>query len=527
MRSRSCQPQKSARFGQPKSALVFLLLSVKSIGGVASLATQNATVSKYNSTDPIKDRATTCYCAGGYPLPGPTDCANYDLLCSTHGGTDCVPGCECCVPTISPTAAPTFNCYCPPVPTPRPTGAPTWWSKPHYVKHVQAKSQLNGANGEVTGKDDVDNRKTKGKAGKKKKGTPSQQRVKRAVIVAKRRGGLLLRECTAKYAMAVSNPFNPHAMGACVPKWPGFNSQKSCGRFEVTATVGTSGYGFVCMSPCSAGDGVTVWYSNATYAGNNLWANGATAGVETGVNNLPYTKSQLLDVASTTNIQSRIVGAGLQISYTGTVLNKGGTYYALTQPNHNSVHGYTASTMSACPGYYVAEVEKGPLTLCSSAVMDEETQYRGSAYTSSSASSNNTINWIWNYSGATPSPDYASTGAGAPMMGILFTGTPGNTFRVVSITHVEYIGNPTRQQQTPTDTDPQGFEKVNAAAQEIALDAKGNAMNAGPSLYTRLVNTLRDVSAHDVRNMVDAAKWATGQFVYKGRSVPESWEMIT
>lgn len=148
--------------------------------------------------------------------------------------------------------------------------------------------------------------------------------------------------CAEEYVCALEDPFNCSAT-ACVPTYPSFPSRKMIAFAKGTLTVGTAGVGFLFSNGTLANDQNAGWYTTSTFAGTTL-STGA-AGVNAISLNGDYNNSAY---GSTPGfIQSRMVGFGIRVRYTGTELNRSGEIRVLEEPFHLSLSGTSAASFDA------------------------------------------------------------------------------------------------------------------------------------------------------------------------------------
>jgi hypothetical protein len=294
--------------------------------------------------------------------------------------------------------------------------------------------------------------------------------------------GASLSACAMKYALAISEPFHPNARGACLPKYPSPPSHKVTGFVRFTASIGTTGLGFVSLGPCLANDGLVAYYTNSTYGYNSIsplsGPNTQTAGVSyASLSNLPYTTSQLTtgEFASTlvTNreqVQGRVVSLGVRITYVGTTLNESGVYYVWSSPVHENAVGIAqngVSVLGALADCDVCGTTRSPCEAVLFPVSATEAEYGGqnsitSAVTPIYPFSNGSFTFNSDLSGTV-----AGINVGAHPLVIAMTGVAGSSYMVEVIQHCEFTGVATASSVTPSDADQAGFERVTAAAERI------------------------------------------------------------
>jgi hypothetical protein len=150
-------------------------------------------------------------------------------------------------------------------------------------------------------------------------------------------------ECTRHYLNAICDPWDTPA-GVCLPAdmFP-LPSQKvkvvSRGNFQ----LGTSGYGFIGLGPCSTSDTPGISYSTSTSVMTpTTLLSAVTNKGTTGFSKLPYT---FADVETNNLAQARIVACGIRIRYNGTEDARQGTMVAFEEQDHSALNVYSFSTL--------------------------------------------------------------------------------------------------------------------------------------------------------------------------------------
>lgn len=181
---------------------------------------------------------------------------------------------------------------------------------------------------------------------KKSQGPPQPSQPARASKRHARLGPGCLSQCVVNYSKLVTNPFCSSS-SACLPIPPCMPSRTVSTWVKGTLTTGSGGYGFVTMYPPDmiAGNIPAVnWSSTSAYAGTIITAS-AAAGSSAASSNSPY-DSTAFGTAKDKR-QFRLIAAGIRVRYSGTELNRGGSVYGLTHPDHQTLHTYDESTLLA------------------------------------------------------------------------------------------------------------------------------------------------------------------------------------
>lgn len=307
------------------------------------------------------------------------------------------------------------------------------------------------------------------------------------------RGLPTLTECAAKYFTAIASPWDPSGYGACVPSGNNRDSHKVTAFCRFTVAIGTNGVGFAAMMPCLANDLPSVTFSTASYTQTNVNILTTTAGVSSfvaGVGNAkhngPYTAFQLTPgQPSSGSVQAqqnggRVVAAGMSAQYTGTVMNMGGLTYCLTHPTHANMVFYDVAGLGNFQETDVARVDAKKCWIADYGHTNIEQEFTSLALLGPSQDLTKIYTFtefLYPYANSTPTVECTSgpiaapgvnaivgAGLGAPTSVILFTGTPGNTFEVEAVFHLEYVGINAQSAATPSHHDEKGFSLVQAAA---------------------------------------------------------------
>lgn len=288
-------------------------------------------------------------------------------------------------------------------------------------------------------------------------------------------GGLELTECSARYAIAISDPWSPRAVGSCVPTYPSRPSYKVRGFLRGVATVGTNGYGFVAIAPTLANDTPCAYFSTSTFNSTSLTLAVSTAMAGTAsanMINLPYNRTTLTTNASANGLPAaigRIVTSGLSIKYIGTELNRSGNVVCFVDPDHGNCNGKSyndiisrSETEISTPGSdrdkcWVSIYGQNPI----------ETSYPDIAASLSFAEVALRTTYPFSSLEAISTAAAADSGYGAIPMIAWFTGVAGQTFQFEVVSHVEYIGQNAEAYVSPNIVDPDGFNLVQTAASHM------------------------------------------------------------
>jgi hypothetical protein len=162
--------------------------------------------------------------------------------------------------------------------------------------------------------------------------------------------GVHIAECSAHYAMAVSDPFtawNDNIPPVCVPDNVVLPTVKQRFFARGAGATGTTGFGYVTLSPyppCS--DTNSVISTTATSVMTATTTLSAVTNYQYSHFASPFTESQLGAAA----LQYRIVAAAIRVRYSGTKLNEGGNVFAFRNPtNQNSNGSYSYNSIAQQP----------------------------------------------------------------------------------------------------------------------------------------------------------------------------------
>lgn len=278
-------------------------------------------------------------------------------------------------------------------------------------------------------------------------------------------------ECAAKYAVAISDPWSPSAVGACVPTNPARPSQKVTAWRDVIATIGTAGYGCIMLAPTTANNLQAVWHTTSTFSATTPQASidaAQTGMVSSSITNIPYDHTVQVDTTGYMKpaVMGRVVSAAIWAEYIGTEYDRGGNVICYVDPDHHSVNNISFdNTISRAEASIDApNSERTPCWIGTNGMDDLELDYPDASY--SVTVNPGILSTCYPFSKGVPLAPTGGidVGRGTPIMIIIFTGKPGNQYRCRVIEHLEFIGATPDAVATPNMTDAKGFELVQAAA---------------------------------------------------------------
>lgn len=296
-----------------------------------------------------------------------------------------------------------------------------------------------------------------------------------------------LSECAAKYAIAVAAPWDPRAIGVCVPKWPAIPSQKLRLFTRFTVTTNSNGFAFVYYTPTIASNGNAGWYSSAAFGGTQGFFTTTATGVTStagvfpiAMDNAPYTVANLTGVRGGTQntVRGRVVSSAISVQYTGTVFNEGGLYYLRTDPAHQNMYNISLTQFGTYGDAKILPITRRKEWLVDGPANENETEYATNPYAQGSSSAD-TLSQVSPWCNAEVLSPADTTGGfanpGATNV-IYITSSPNNSFQVEIVTHVEYVGQIATTMLTPSHADTLGFQAVAVAQkQATATNATGVA----------------------------------------------------
>jgi hypothetical protein len=321
----------------------------------------------------------------------------------------------------------------------------------------------------------------------------------------KARAQVAMPPCTAKFALACCDPFDPKAKGVCYPVG-GMASQKVHVFNRLDFVAGTGGVGWVILTPSLANNAINAFYTTSGYAGtvmSPLSANNVlNTGVLTAVHNGPYTVSNLTPASTAQqNVEGRIVAVGARFQNTGTLLNRSGVRYCFVEPSHNSVSGMGAADLGLQGLCEISAVDEKPCMITAFPINTSEESYSNTDTLGVNTTatmypfSNGFSNLATTYGGSTFS--YSTTGilAGIPIMALFVSGaTSGNSFHVELIQHMEFVGQLAGPVSTKSDADVEGAKKVVTAASTI-VERKQAEPNSARGPWSFMYEGLQEVWA--------------------------------
>lgn len=319
-------------------------------------------------------------------------------------------------------------------------------------------------------------------------------------------------DCAKKYSIALVNPRDPRATGACIPSFPSPPSQKLTSELDFSFVIGTTGIGYLAWSPSPTNDQAAVFTTTALYDSTNLAITDAmiTANkvVKSPFSNQPFPASSFVPTSSSNAaVRARLVSVCLEECYTGTTNNLSGMRFHFHDPNHSGLiginnGGINPSVLINQPGCQSAPVSRASKRVVGFSVSSDETEYPTfDDATATTGATNEMIYWPWCGGNQMNS---VFTGPGQPSLIVFVTGgLPGNTHYVKLTQLSELCGNGVASiSMTPSATDVVGFSMVQQAVSSMTLNQRSPDSN---SMAATLSSVARQVYPHLSKAVTDMA----------------------
>lgn len=307
---------------------------------------------------------------------------------------------------------------------------------------------------------------------------------------------MVLSDCAARWALWLTDPFiyfrrttnkgwekkyaaivsDLVSVLPCIPSFPALPSYKFICVARGSFNTNSGGSGFVAISffrPANNyllvnNDTAPIMTSGSTWAGTTSFpAMDTGAAIATGVVPLnwsaPFTTASLVGPAFFRN-----TFGGLQISYSGTLLNVAGDIFHVHMSNHDSLSGIAPDTMAPQPGYYTEPVVRGKWSKqiwCHA--MEKEYYYACDPFFGVAPAGS----WY------APDPFQKTHN-----MGIMVMGLPSAPFRFEVVAGFEAIGYGIQQSKTANMADTVGRDIISS---HVTPDS-ARVLNNSPSLIQRM-----------------------------------------
>lgn len=189
--------------------------------------------------------------------------------------------------------------------------------------------------------------------------------------------------CDAKYALAICDPFNPLADGACVPKLPARSSVKTSARlFGTISTNHETGHAYIAAKPNFTKDLDQLSVSTSSNTSSTSFqtdhhqvVNGKV--VNYACSDLPWNYGYFVPAKEyePAYAKGRIVSAGLRIRYIGKQEEMNGVVYAYSSPAHQSIEHMDINELRKQASCRRVPVSREWVTVTCSAIDDDEMDY--------------------------------------------------------------------------------------------------------------------------------------------------------
>jgi len=290
-----------------------------------------------------------------------------------------------------------------------------------------------------------------------------------------------LSPCANDYLSILCDPFTPRGP-ACIPDERDGPSYKGSSLVRGTAAVGTEGVGFLLVTSRPAPyDTAKALVTTSAYTGTTLGTSSSTGVSVVNDTQFPYGTATMAGQFS-----SRTVGCGVRITYTGTELNRGGSYYIHSVPSNTA---YPVATTTPVIGAF-RDAKIRPCTR----------RWNGVTY----------------YPRATLDFDYGDSATSGNILGIpsattnngdlliMFNGEPGNTFNFEIVTYWEIIvDDQGAGVQLSLPNTSKSHSDIVGMGQIRGFFEQGQVLEPGPGLLKQAYNWISKVSPDEVSRWVD------------------------
>lgn len=303
--------------------------------------------------------------------------------------------------------------------------------------------------------------------------------------------GLKIMDCTYKYILAKTDPFNPDAIGACVPRDNYSASQKNHAFVRLSMQCNSNGYAVAFIMPCLANDRPVIYYTRAssTVSGStalNLSTLAAASELDSVDLPTPYNTANLYDTGSSTSassVKGRVVSAGFRWWYTGTEINRSGWSTAFVSPSHSSMESETLNSILARATANVIPNDSGRKKHNAAIFGTCADEFAYTKPQNGAAAAVDELMATYPYSSNVACT--TGTAIGAPIAILIWMGVHNTAHELEYCQHSEYIGAPTTYMATKNYSDVEG----SALADEAVASIQSN-----PSMEPTTKNTLRTMA---------------------------------
>lgn len=305
-----------------------------------------------------------------------------------------------------------------------------------------------------------------------------RNRAQRTVFGKRNNTPNVLSDCLLLFAQASIDPFTKLTQNPCIPDAMCAPSFKFTAKIECDLQVGLSGVGIAALCPWVAfvndltvvGNDINlpliVTNKEYPYTDIQLTGNALSLGYITAFNsNSPFTEA-----SGQSNVPMRLVSAGLEIMYSGQLMDQAGTVSCL---QWDGLGGVPVNTL-------ISSVRQNPRTATCANSKDNR------CYVSYYPTSQEFLSYK-------PSGDYFTTtiadltlGNNHPLLIVVSGATPDTSFMVRAICHFECLMP--NLNATPSESDPIGYPAFNSARSQLLSSPSPEV-----DLKNTLVETVRSI----------------------------------
>lgn len=266
---------------------------------------------------------------------------------------------------------------------------------------------------------------------------------------------LRIPECTQNYFVALYDPWMV-PQGICIPSnnFP-LPSQKIKCFLRGQFVLGTTGHGYVVITPSTTNTGQCLTFTTATSVGTEATVLGSFTNLG-GAQclDLPYSNTQLV---TNKEVAARIAAVGCRVRYAGRSDQRSGIYASLEEPDHASTNALVFQDVQQ---QYANATTTRPSP---NADWDAAVTYSGA-----------TATYMVDFVNLTNPISAVATGGGSPMC-ITCQGLAGDIIEFEYAIHVEYLGRIVSG-RSPSHADPATYG--NALRQAKSDAASGSLTKA-------------------------------------------------
>lgn len=161
------------------------------------------------------------------------------------------------------------------------------------------------------------------------------------------------------FARAIANPFSPSARGVKLPLGSHTSSYSASAVLRTDGSLDATGKGQIFFCPSAMSDINQLWYNTGDVTG--IFNSGFTLGVAgqqqgltaVSCDQLPFNADSHFSYngdletpyINLPGVRSRVVSAGIKVSFAGATLTDGGVAYCIVEPQHENLDGYGVANM--------------------------------------------------------------------------------------------------------------------------------------------------------------------------------------